>query len=270
MNLNTKQFDARNAYALAAMSRHAYAEADLSIPETDTHCLVVEADDCIAIVFRGTDSIRDWITDVDFLREELLTSRRFGRAEVHSGFLQAYQSILGALTDRLRVLADGHLADGHHSTKPIFVAGHSLGGALALLAALELERQGFEIAQVYTYGQPRLGNRAFCRVYNAALGDRTYRVVYQEDIVPRVPHLPAVTDWYRHCGTEVFIPSVNYQPGKDLWMNPPWWRVLMSDAWGIWRAFCLNNIGGALDPVRDHHIVNYCEALAPAPSGCGE
>lgn len=54
------------------------------------------------------------------------------------------------------------------STEPIAAAGHSLGGALATLAAIDLQRvSSFPRLQVYTYGAPRTGNHAFAREYEA-------------------------------------------------------------------------------------------------------
>ncbi len=49
-------------------------------------------------------------------------------------------------------------------TWPCMHAGHSLGGALATLAAFDIRTAfGFKDLQVYTYGAPRTGNHAFAR-----------------------------------------------------------------------------------------------------------
>ena len=262
MNPTAKQFDLRNAQACAVLSALAYGRTTLptnarmlTVPQTDTHCLVTSSADAVVIAFRGTDSIRDWITDAEFLRTKFSCRTGEDMTEVHSGFLAAFDSILPALADTLRQM------DAAHS-RPIIICGHSLGGALAALCALELSRQNFNVAQVYTYGQPRVGNAAFAKLYEAALGDRTFRLVYQEDIVPRVPHLPGLIDPYRHCGQEVFISSTTAcRTVDDLWFNPPIWRLLVSDAWGIYRAWQISKFAGALDPIQDHFIVNYTRAL---------
>lgn len=296
MNMNpTTQFDLSNARNCAMWSSLAYASGPasqnirtyLTAPDTNTRVLVTEQDDgSIIIAFRGTANIRNWLTDADCVRATLIESAEFGTCKVHAGFLAAYESIITPLTVHLREIMgrdalavddrqqfrDAHepssalwAADdrqqsptpvGEGTSRAIYVTGHSLGGALALLAALELKRQGFNIAQVYTFGQPRVGNAAFKRLYEKSLGDRTYRLVYREDIVPRVPLLPAWSDPYRHAAGEVFLSALG-----DIETNPSLTRVLTSDVVGLYRVYRASRLTGTLDPVLDHHIENYLESL---------
>ena len=81
---------------------------------------------------------------------------------------------------------------------PCYVTGHSLGGAIAHLAAVELALscpQLREKIQVYSFGAPRLGDRAFAKFYNALL-PRTYRIVNLADGIPMIPSKLA----YQHVG----------------------------------------------------------------------
>ncbi len=71
--------------------------------------------------------------------------------------------------------------------RPLFVSGHSLGAALAQLAALRLAGHGADVAGVYVYGSPRVGNAAFRTKYDAALGARTFLHINHEDVVATVP-----------------------------------------------------------------------------------
>ena len=73
--------------------------------------------------------------------------------------------------------------------QPLFITGHSLGGALAIIAAERLRRElKIEAAAVYTFGAPRVGSAAFAGSYNACgLGDRSYRLIHGLDIVPTLP-----------------------------------------------------------------------------------
>ncbi len=257
MNLTARTFNLGNARACVRASADAYRLDTICDTATDTHCLIGEAADCIIVAFKGTTSIRNWMTDVDCKRVTLVSGD--GSSKVHKGFEAALNSIFQKLYMRL----GGSPALNLQNCKPIFVTGHSLGGALAALAALELQGNGFQIAQVYTFGQPRIGNGDFKKRYEAALGGRTFRLVYQEDVVARFPHLPAWHDPYRHAGSEVFISSVTTaKTTDDFWFNPPLWRLLISDAWGIYRSWLVRKFAAALDPALDHHINNYISALA--------
>jgi triacylglycerol lipase len=79
--------------------------------------------------------------------------------------------------------------------RQLWLTGHSLGGALAMLAANELfsraERGAAPIAGVYTFGQPRVGNAGFRDAYDTLLKGRTFRIVHGDDVVPRIPCLLA-------------------------------------------------------------------------------
>ena len=130
--------------------------------------------DMAVVSFRGTENERDWMTNlrysltpVDFLQAE-------GRAptwKVHQGFLDAFRSVRGQV-DRYLPCAEG---------LPIFITGHSLGGALATLGAAHLSGRG--LAACYTFGAPRVGDRGFA----SSLRIPVYRVVNPLDPVPLVP-----------------------------------------------------------------------------------
>ena len=242
-------FQLENARACAAASLMAYTHApNVFAADTDTQVLVLEEADHIIIAFRGTSNIRDWITDAQFMRTVLSDHPDVGRVEVHSGFLRAFESVIVPLTTYLRQLVVGE--------RKVFVTGHSLGGALAILCAFELKKQSFNVQQVYTFGQPRVGNGAFKKLYEAPLGNQTFRVVYQEDIVARVPHFPCWQDPYRHVGREIFLSAF-----RELVVAPSLWHLLASDAWGIYRAFIISKFTGALDPLNDHRVLNYTQTL---------
>lgn len=86
----------------------------------------------------------------------------------------------------------------------LFVTGHSLGAALAVLCATELGASkhslGKKVEGVYTFGQPRVGNQAFHDFYGT--GTRvSWRVTHNRDIVP---HLPLEAMGFKHTSTEVF------------------------------------------------------------------
>jgi pimeloyl-ACP methyl ester carboxylesterase len=251
VNLNATKFDIGNARACGTASAVAYQDAPtVRCDRTDTQAVVIELPDCRIVAFRGTSNLRDFITDAEFWRETLVVEADGADCQVHRGFLAAYESIIEELAAHLR----------GQPQLPLFITGHSLGGALAILAALELQRQKFPIVQVYTFGQPRVGNGAFKRLYEWSLGAQTFRVVFEEDCIARIPHLPHFTDPYRHAATEVLISSVT----RQAVIAPTVAALLWSDAWGLWRAYRAGNVPALLDDaLADHHVNNYVNAFLP-------
>ena len=168
--------------------------------------------------------------------------------EVHHGFLQDIESITVDLVMQVRQVINKLQALGNSFPK-IYITGHSLGGALAILAALELNYQKLKPELVVTFGQPRVGNAAFAACYNELLGDRTIHVINAADPVPLLPPLLA---GYRDEGNEVFLSR-----GRRWKLNPSIGFELISDVLGIfdnWRHHKL-----ALLP--NHFIKAYQERL---------
>jgi hypothetical protein len=200
-------FNLTEAFALANFSRRAY-DADPQGSEvvyeatTDTKCLIEPAIGIhTSIAFRGTADIRNWLTDLDFEKVPVGKPVR-----VHRGFQRATDAILPLIRSRL-----GHPAD----CRPLIITGHSLGGALAKLAAYELQQAGYSISFVYTFASPRVGNASWRDVYNRMLGFKTFRVAAVGDLVPLVPGVfTTFRDGFRHAGTEVLI------SGSRMWLAP--------------------------------------------------
>jgi hypothetical protein len=95
--------------------------------------------------------------------------------QVHRGFKTQAETIIG--NDSFDAFM------GAASGKKLFIAGHSLGAAVATILAAYLKGKGFD-PLLYTYGSPRVGNETFVKAYS----DIThYRHVYHHDIVPLVP-----------------------------------------------------------------------------------
>jgi triacylglycerol lipase len=157
-----------------------------------TQCYVLEAPDFAFVVFRGTQvddfwaSVVDIATDAQFI---LVSDGAGGRA--HKGFLQALGKVWPELGAHLRRLAEVQ-------TRTLWFTGHSLGGALATLAAERAARElGARVGGLYVFGAPRIGDAGFkARLAAGGLERKIFRVVYDADIIARVP--PAVL--YQHVG----------------------------------------------------------------------
>lgn len=122
------------------------------------------------VCLRGTE-VRD--------RRDLLTNMRFcltpgDTGGVHRGFLAALEEAWPLLRDRLGAL----------SGRRIFFTGHSLGGAVAALAAERWIASGGSVQSVYTYGTPRFGDLRLRRRYPVA---DHYRYENNNDLVTMVP-----------------------------------------------------------------------------------
>lgn len=99
---------------------------------------------------------------------------------MHTGFFSALELVWKEVL--VAVKAQGKAGDGW---KPIWITGHSLGGALALLATVSLDRAGIPVRGTITLGQPRVGDLTFKRAFGGR--ERVYRITNQGDPVPLVP-----------------------------------------------------------------------------------
>ena len=156
----------------------------------DTTGLVGERHDGIVLAFAGTDP-GVWetvVTDGGFL---------LGAKDTHDGFQAAFEAAAPIGADgKLAGPVGEAIAKANSSGLPLFITGHSLGAALAILAADAAAAQGTPPRAVYGFGTPCVGGATFQARYNAALGNVTYRLVHGCDIVARVPMLQG----YRHVG----------------------------------------------------------------------
>ncbi|KAI7863316.1 Alpha/Beta hydrolase protein [Spinellus fusiger] len=75
--------------------------------------------------------------------------------------------------------------------KRLYITGHSLGGALATIFLAKMVQSDSPLlphfAGLYTYGQPRVGDETFSRIFHSNLSRKIFHHVYNNDIVPRVP-----------------------------------------------------------------------------------
>ena len=144
-----------------------------------TQAYVACNDELAVLAFRGTDAnrLKDLRADAKATQATCPTGER-----VHSGFMQQYDDISFQLEQALD--------DPQVKGKPLFITGHSLGGAVATIAArrLDAERQ---IAACYTFGSPRVGTEAWV----AQIKTPIYRIVNSADPVPMVPFSGTFMFW---------------------------------------------------------------------------
>jgi len=145
------------------------------IDKGDTELFIAENDNELFIIFRGSMGIEDWIANMKIRKSKT------GYGKIHGGFLKGFSGI------RERVFSAMKRARVYD--KQIYLAGHSLGGALAMIAAADSE---FHIGQtpihgIYTFGMPKACSRKSADFVNSNFGSRFFRFVNDRDIVTRIP-----------------------------------------------------------------------------------
>lgn len=191
-------FDCRRAWSLAAACAAAYRGSTAEIVEqgfasaelfgANAACgYIAQCEQDVVLSFRGTDAPTDegnrclsqWLVNCDFAQIDGYGGR------VHKGFAQA----VDLLWDQVHGQVRAALTPGCK----LWVTGHSLGGALATLAAARLARESIPVAGVYTFGSPRVGDAAFAATYRPTL----YCVENGNDIVCHLPPPPAAMEAVR-------------------------------------------------------------------------
>jgi hypothetical protein len=130
------------------------------------------------LAFRGTNSFREGLFNTFFLPSSFQALGFEGTG--HSGMMHHFKQLLRESEAILR-------QHDPEQKKPIFVTGHSLGGAMALMHALHLAKNGWPVTAVYTSAQPHVGDAAFYDDVETWLPDRYFRMEQSEDPTPRVP-----------------------------------------------------------------------------------
>ena len=159
----------------------AWGFKDIKIFNASSHgaaAFLAEGDGFRFLVFRGTVEAQDVIDDVLFA---MLPYSRIGLdGWGHTGMLLRYERLAPVLMPEL-------LARMKADPKPLFLAGHSLGGAMALIFGMRLQQDGHDVTAIYTSAQPRVGDSSFYNQARALLGDRYYRLENPSDIIPHLP-----------------------------------------------------------------------------------
>ncbi|TDZ74431.1 Lipase A [Colletotrichum trifolii] len=188
----------------------------------------------IVVAFRGTYSITNTVVDLSTVPQEYVPypapddgdgppkepRRKCADCTVHMGFLASWRQARKLVLPELKKLR------AEYPEYPVHLVGHSLGGAVALLAALEVKVSlGWENVIVTTYGEPKAGNQGLCDYVDAVFEldkeaeggknplNRTYRrVTHAGDPVPLLP----LTEWgYKPHAGEFYISKSELSPSIE-------------------------------------------------------
>ncbi len=228
-----------NAYWMAVLSRLSYCDDTNKIMDelndmvggsgfenvtlfdkNSSQAIFVEHKDYLTIAFRGTDEFGDWIGNVKLGNKKL-----DGFEKCHGGFLDATNDIWSAVDNAYKEART-------REKRPLFITGHSLGGAMATVAATKLLHESRPFISVYTFGQPRVLTEESATKFDASKRAHFYRFQNNNDIVSRVP---ARAGRYKHVGDCVYITSEG-----DISSDP-----------GFWYRF-VDTFEGAVDKIEEH------------------
>jgi triacylglycerol lipase len=197
---------------------------------------LIEHQDYLCLTFRGTNEVADWLDNIN----AFCTRQLFG--EFHRGFWQSTEDVWPLLIEQYQLCQA-------QKKRPVFITGHSLGGAMATIAAAKFIQLDQAFTSVYTFGQPRVLSRDTARIYNIECKSRSFRFHNNNDIVTRVP---ARFMGYSHGGSYLYITQE---------------QTIKSEA-GFWFKF-IDHFDGAfnalreqgIDAIADHDMHHYLEAV---------
>lgn len=177
----------------------------------------------IIVAFRGTYSLSNTVVDLSSVPQEYVPypspeepKYKCTNCTVHMGFLSSWRHAREKVLPHLKTLRQ------QHPEYPVLLIGHSLGGAVAALAGLELKASlQWDDVSVTTFGEPRIGNAGLARFVDDVfeLGadvdpeERPYRrVTHVGDPVPLLP----LSEWgFRPHAGEIFIDKSDLPPEPE-------------------------------------------------------
>lgn len=167
-----------------------------SFAANSTAGFVVRHPQWLLLAFRGTEIDNAWGAVMDTATDlTVLPIRHHSGGLVHKGFYDALNAVWQPVVTYIEECAKAATIQPR-----LWITGHSLGAALATLAAAAVvEAENCPPVQgVYTYGSPRVGDPDFFAYYrDAELDARTHRIVNNQDVVAR---LPPESAYYTHVG----------------------------------------------------------------------
>jgi len=204
--------------------------------KNSAQAVIIEHKDFICWAFRGTNELVDWIDNLNAFSIKQL----FG--EFHKGFWNSVEDIWSGLWEKQNELQN-------QNKRPLFITGHSLGGAMATIAAARLINEDIPFSAVYTFGQPRAMTRDTSLIFNSECKSRYFRFHNNDDIVTRVP---ARVMGFSHIGSYLYITN-EMEIHREV---------------GFWFRF-IDNIplnlsdlkANFIDGIKDHNMDNYILAV---------
>ena len=179
---------------------------------------ISEVNKRITVVFRGSESRRDWYYDLSVLKTKL-----HDNVYVHGGFYKQLcdENTLDNLKKDITELIK------KHSDYEIFITGHSLGGALSTLFGYELARIITKKVNIISFASPRVGNSEFKKAFDKKDNIIHLRITNNRDIIAALPMIN-----FKHVGTNICL----YENSFDIFHNysyNSWFKYSLFNCWRI-------------------------------------
>ena len=215
--------------------------------ESDIDCqlyMSVLNKESILCAFRGTENMRDWLTDANMIRVpmDLKDVPKKNRPLAHWGILRQFRSVETKIT----TFIDEELK-GNNEIKNIIYTGHSLGGGLATIALMNYSHMYPELKHgCVTFGSPRVGNTSFKNIFTEKCSFSKRYVNYYDP----VPSMPFSLRYSHICPSEHI--NANIINHEDTNISRFFWILYYKVA-----HWC----GSTYNPVNDHDITGYYDKL---------
>lgn len=187
------------------------------------------------IVARGTTNVNNLLVNMKFMlrRDEDI------QIKLHSGFAAAARYVFDDIKPRLK------------KDYTVYTTGHSLGGAVALILAMHLERHGFKIGNIVTFGQPKVTNPSGAKSFQHL--DVT-RIATELDVVPIVP--PLDTSQIYKFKVDIFWPL-----GKEIVLLDDGYYSTLEGMDSLLRGIKFLNVKPTEANINAHKMDTYLDLL---------
>ncbi|NES99185.1 MAG: lipase family protein [Sphaerospermopsis sp. SIO1G2] len=166
---------------------------------TDTQLAIFNESSAVTIIFRGSDSYTDWVTNLSTKQRRVEVNQQVVKGQIiaeqekiypystnnksksllHKGFSKSYFSVREEIHNYIK----------NNNVSSLTITGHSLGGALSIICAVDLQYNFGNLLtsiETYTFGAPKVGNQGFCQSYNQRV-PKSYHFIHGLDLIPALP-----------------------------------------------------------------------------------
>ncbi|NJK51094.1 lipase family protein [Candidatus Gracilibacteria bacterium] len=214
--------------------------------------VIVEVDDLTQtqwIAVRGSSNLRNWLLNFRYMQRSFnknFMDRRVN-IDLHTGFYIAADDVYKAILPHL---------NKEYKTR---IAGHSLGGAIAVILMMFLKEDGYQLEKCITFGQPKVTDKKGAQMCQHL---PLLRIINHEDVVPLLPPgtiLTRLQGGYHHFGSKIVLGEENgytyTQPqALDNSMYNFWMRLI--------SAIGQKNIRYSTENIKDHNLAFYLLKIA--------